>query len=523
MGDLERVAGRIGAGTATPRDLAALCAGLERVAAVRAALLPARAPLLAELGGRLDPLPAVAARIGRALADGPPAHARGGGMIRAGYHAEVDELRQLSRDGKGWIARLEARERERTGIGSLKIRYNRVFGYYIEVTKPNLHLIPSTYQRKQTVVGGERFITPELKDYEAKVLGAEERLRGLEAELFAELVAEVAQHQAALGATAAALGQFDALVSLAEVAHRRGYTRPQVTRDLVLDVTAGRHPVVEALAGAAGFVPNDCHLDPADAQIVVVTGPNMAGKSTYLRQTALIVLLAQMGSFVPATEATIGLVDRIFTRVGAADNLAAGESTFMVEMRETASILAGTTPRSLVILDEIGRGTSTFDGISIAWAVAEYLHDQPAARPRTLFATHYHELTELARVCPRVGNVSVAVREWKGEVVFLRRIVPGAASRSYGIEVARLAGVPPPVVARAKEVLANLERGEWTESGLPRPAGAGSADAPAQLPLFAAAEGRLQRELSGLEVERLTPLEALHYLQRLVEIARSRS
>jgi DNA mismatch repair protein MutS len=435
---------------------------------------------------------------------------------------DVDELRQLSTDGKGWIARLEAQERQRTGIASLKVRYNKVFGYYIEVTKPNLHLIPSHYQRKQTLVGGERFVTPELKDHEAHVLGAEERLRALEADLFAELVRAVAEQQAALGATAAALGQIDALVSLAEVAHRRGYARPRISRDLALAITAGRHPVVEALAGAAGFVPNDCHLDPADAQIVIVTGPNMAGKSTYLRQAALIVLLAQMGSFVPASEATVGLVDRIFTRVGAADNLAAGESTFMVEMRETAHILAGVSARSLVVLDEIGRGTSTFDGISIAWAVAEYLHDHPAARPRTLFATHYHELTELAGVCARVRNVSVAVREWKGQVVFLRRIVPGPASRSYGIEVARLAGVPPAVVTRAKEILANLERGEWTESGLPRPAGSGAA-APAQLPLFGAGEGRLQRELSGLEVERLTPLEALNYLQRLVEIARSRS
>jgi DNA mismatch repair protein MutS len=331
------------------------------------------------------------------------------------------------------------------------------------------------------------------------------------------------EHQCALAATASAIGQLDALVSLADVAHRRGYVRPGVRRDVGLAITDGRHPVVEALGSGEAFVPNDCRLDPETGQIVVITGPNMAGKSTYLRQNALIVVLAQMGSFVPASEATIGIVDRVFTRVGATDNLSEGESTFMVEMRETADILAGVTPRSLVILDEVGRGTSTFDGVSIAWAVVEYLHNDSKARPLTLFATHYHELTELPSVCARVRNLSTAVREWKGEVVFLRRVVPGPANRSYGIDVARLAGVPDTVVARAREILLNLEQGSWGEDGLPRPAAGRGIQPPVQRSLFEPAAARLQRELAAVDVDRLTPLEALNYVGHLVGIARSQS
>jgi DNA mismatch repair protein MutS len=521
MGDLERLAGRVGAGAATPRDLGALRVALDRVAELGASLGAVGSPLLAELEGRLDALPEVRALLGAFLVEEPPAHTRDGGIVRAGYDPEVDELRRLSADGYGWIARLETRERERTGIASLKVRYNKVFGYYIEVSKANLRLVPADFERRQTLVGAERFVTPELKEHESRMLGAEERLRTREAGLFEEVVRQVAAHEPALARTAEAIGEIDALVGLADVAHRRNYVRPVVTREVGLRIKDGRHPVVEALAAAGAFVPNDLELDP-ESHIVVITGPNMAGKSTYLRQAALIVLMAQMGSFVPATEAHIGIVDRLFTRVGAADNLVGGESTFMVEMRETARILAGLTSRSLVVLDEIGRGTSTFDGISIAWAVVEHLCAHPTVRPLTLFATHYHELTELPRVCPRARNLSVAVKEWKGEIVFLRRVVPEPASRSYGIEVARLAGVPESVVARAKEILAGLEEGGSVPGGGTTGPGPRRPD-PAQGSLFEPEWSRLGRELAALDLDRLTPLDALNYLGRLVQAARSGS
>jgi DNA mismatch repair protein MutS len=511
MGDLARLAGRVGARTAGPRDLAGLAAALERVGAARSALAAATSPVLVELATALDPQPALAEAIGAALVEAPPATIRTPGFIRPGHHPEIDQLRGIARDGKGWLARFEADERQRSGISSLKVRYNRVFGYYVEVTKPNLPLVPSDYERKQTLVGAERFVTPALKEYEAKVLGAEERLRTLEAHCFAELLEAVAAHQLTLARTADALSGLDAVIALAAVAHHRGWTRPVLSHAPRVAITAGRHPVVEALADTP-FVPNDTCLDAEGPQLVILTGPNMGGKSTYLRQVALIVLLAQVGSFVPATAAEIGLVDRVFTRVGASDNLAAGESTFMVEMRETANILANLTPRSLVILDEIGRGTSTFDGISIAWAVAEHLHDAPE-RPRTLFATHYHELTALPAERPRAQNLSVAVAEWKGDIVFLRRIVAGPASRSYGVEVARLAGVPAPVVTRARELLHGLEAGDGP--------GARSPAAPAaQLQLFAAPAEALRAEVASLDPDRLTPVEALVQLARLVELAR---
>jgi DNA mismatch repair protein MutS len=513
IGDLERLAARVGARTAGPRDLAHLQVALGRVAEARTALAEAHAELLSTRAGALDPLPAVAADIAATLVDAPPPHTRLPGFIRPGRDREVDELRETARDAKGWLARFEATERARTGIATLKVRHNKVFGYYVEVTRPNLPLVPSDYERRQTLVGAERFVTPTLRDHEARVLGAEDRLRALEVHLFEALLDGVAAHHPTLARTADALAGLDALAALAEVAHRRGYVRPVISRAPALAIGGGRHPVVEAVGGGA-FVPNDARLDPDAEQILVVTGPNMGGKSTYLRQVALIALLAHVGSFVPAAEAEIGLVDRIFTRVGASDNLVGGESTFMVEMRETANILAQLTPRSLVILDEIGRGTSTFDGISIAWAVAEHLHDAPE-RPRTLFATHYHELTALAAERPRVRNLSVAVAEWKGDIVFLRQIVPGPAPRSYGVEVARLAGVPEAVVARARTLLAGLETG----SG---PAARGAAPAAAQLALFPSADERLRRELSALDPERMTPLEALATLARLVESARAR-
>jgi DNA mismatch repair protein MutS len=513
MGDVERLAGRIGARTASPRDLAALAGALARVAEAMALLDGERGAALGELARALDALPAVADEIRRTLVDAPPPHTRIAGYVRAGRSAEVDELRAMTVDGKTWLARFETEERERTGIGSLKVRYNKVFGYYVEITKTNLHLVPADYERKQTLVGAERFVTSALKDYEAKVLGAEERLRTLEQHLFGALLELVAAHQPTLVRLANALAALDALAALAEVAHREGWVRPRIVAEPVLRMTGSRHPVVEAVS-TTPFVPNDVMLDASAEQILVITGPNMGGKSTYLRQVALAVILAQMGSFVPAVEAEIGLVDRVFTRVGASDNLVGGESTFMVEMRETSHILTHLSERSLVVLDEIGRGTSTFDGISIAWAVAEHLHESPA-RPRTLFATHYHELTALAAELPRVRNLSVAVAEWKGDIVFIRRVVPGPASRSYGVEVARLAGVPPAVVSRARELLAQLESGDGVASGGRRPAPGGG-----QLALFPSPDEQLRRELAGLDPERMTPVEAIAVLAELVARAR---
>jgi DNA mismatch repair protein MutS len=515
MGDLERLVARVGAGSATPRDLTRLAAALARVAALEARL--GGGDLLGEIAAALDPLPDLQERIGAMMVDEAPATARSGGVIRDGANAEVDELRGLTRDGKGWVAALEARERARTGITSLKVRYNRVSGYGIEVTKPNLGLVPADYVRKQTLAGAERFVTAELKEQEQKLLGAEARLAALEAALFAALVAEAGTQQRALAENARALAVLDALAALADLAHDRGYVRPVLDRGDAIVIRDGRHPVIETTLGGGAFVPNDCTLDDRQ-QILLITGPNMAGKSTYLRQVALICCLAQMGSFVPAAEARIGVLDRIFTRVGAADNLAAGDSTFMVEMRETANILRELGPRSLVVLDEIGRGTSTYDGIAIAWAVAEYLHDrEPAAK--TLFATHYYELTALARQQPRIHNFSVAVREWNDQVIFLRRIVAGPASRSYGVEVARLAGLPAAVVERARGLLATLERGELLSED-ERTAVAGPATSGTQLGLFAPRPSAVETRLRAIDVARMTPLEALNELHRLVEAAR---
>ncbi len=518
VGDLERLNGRLAAGRVTPRDLTGLGATLGRVARVQAALAEKPPALLATAAAALDSMPEIQERIATAIADDPPLSAQAGNVIRTGFDARVDELRGLSQTGKQFISRLETDERQRTGITSLKVRYNQVFGYYIEITKPNLHLVPPDYRRKQTTANAERFVTPQLEEYEAKVVGAEERLRALEHELFLSIVGEIAAQQARISRSAGALAQIDVLAALATVAEKQHYVRPQLRRDRCLAIHDGRHPVVELMAGRSGFVPNDCALDPDAAQIITITGPNMAGKSTYLRQVALIVLMAQMGSFVPAAAAEIGVVDRLFTRVGAADNLAGGESTFMVEMKETADILCHLTARSLVILDEIGRGTSTFDGISIAWAVAEYLHAS-ALRPLVLFATHYHELTDLPRTQQRIENFSVAVREWKGEVVFLRRIVPGPASQSYGIQVARLAGVPQPVIDRAKQILHNLEQGEFNEAGQPRLAqGAGVSSG--QLSLFHQRDP-LRDELAAIDVNTLTPIDALTRLHGLVQTARA--
>jgi DNA mismatch repair protein MutS len=516
--DLERLNARIAMATGNAKDLVALKSSLERLPALLARLAEATAPLLAELRGRLDPLADVAELIGRAIVDEPPFVLREGGLIRPGFHAGLDELRQISREGKGWIARLEQEEKERTGITTLKVRFNRVFGYYIEVTRSHLGKVPDDYQRKQTLAGAERFITPALKEYEEKVLGAEEQVVEIEYNLFQEVRRRVAAHGARIQATADALATLDVLAGLADLAHDRNFCVPQMDDSTDLLIEEGRHPVIEAMNLGERFVPNDVVMDTCDNQILVITGPNMAGKSTFMRQVALIVLMAQVGSLVPAKAARIGVVDRIFTRVGASDNLARGQSTFMVEMTETANILNHATPRSLIVLDEIGRGTSTFDGISIAWAVAEYLHDNPQVAAKTLFATHYHELTDLALTRERVRNFNVAVKEWQDQIIFLRRIVKGGASHSYGIQVARLAGLPAAVIERAREVLHNLEAGEF-ETGAPRLAKSKvSPDRPPQLGLFDRADDLLRQHLTEIDISVLTPLEALNRLDELKKL-----
>jgi len=455
MPDLARLATRASTGRANPRDLSAIASGLRLLPRIKALLTARRAVLLRELESRLDLCPDLRHLLDRALADDPPISPREGGVIREGYSEELDRLRDVNRGGKEWIARFQAREIERTGIPSLKVGFNKVFGYYIEVTHAHGHKIPSDYQRKQTLKNAERYITPELKAHEDDVLRAEERSRELEYELFVELRQRCADEARPLLQSAEVLAQLDVLSGLAEVADLFGWQRPQLVEDPILVIEQGRHPVLEQWLPAGSFVPNDARLGPDDGLLLLITGPNMAGKSTYLRQTALIALLAHVGSFVPARRAIVGLVDRIFTRVGASDELTRGQSTFMVEMTETANILNNATQRSLIILDEIGRGTSTYDGVSLAWAVAEYLHDEIGCR--TLFATHYHELTQLAESLPRLRNYNAAVVEEGQTVVFLHQIRPGPADRSYGIHVAQLAGVPRAVLDRARQVLDQLE------------------------------------------------------------------
>ncbi len=463
--DLERLMARLGGAGANARDLAALGLSLAVLPELKERLA---GPAVAELASGITPQPELVALIARAIVDEPPLPVKEGGLIRPGYHAELDELRSAATAGREWLAELQAREQARTGIKSLKIRHNRVFGYYIEVTRSNLAGVPPDYIRKQTMANAERFITPELKEYENKIVGAQERAAALEYDLFLEIRAAATALTAAIQETARAIARLDVLAALAERARAAQYVRPRMSAGTALRIRDGRHPVIEALPQADRFVPNDTLLDNAGQQLAIITGPNMAGKSTYIRQVALIVIMAQMGSFVPAAEAEIGIVDRVFTRVGASDDLARGRSTFMVEMQETANILHNATPRSLIVLDEIGRGTSTFDGISIAWAVAEYLHNQAAVKAKTLFATHYHELTDLALTMPGVINYNVLVREKNDRIVFLRKIVPGAADKSYGIQVARLAGLPQEVIDRAREILTNLEEGEFGEGGQPQ-------------------------------------------------------
>jgi DNA mismatch repair protein MutS len=444
----------------------------------------------------------------------PPLTIREGGIIREGYDPELDRLIAVMRNGRQWIAALEERERQRTKIGSLKVGFNSVFGYYIEVTKANARLVPPDYVRKQTLVNAERYINEELKGYEETVLHAEERRQAREYDLFIELRGRVAGEIRRIQETASRIADLDALASLAEIAERNNYCRPMVDGEETIEITDGRHPVVERMADGAGFVPNDVRLDIEKNRFLIITGPNMAGKSTFIRQTALIVLMAQMGSFVPAAAARIGVVDRIFTRIGAADSLAKGQSTFMVEMTEVANILQHATKRSLIILDEVGRGTSTFDGLSIAWATVEYIHDAPALGSRTLFATHYHELTELAVTKEGVKNFNIAVREWGDRIIFLRKIMEGGTNRSYGIQVARIAGVPGEVVTRAMEILRNMEQGELDEAGMPKIARGKKTTQKnsGQLSLFRDQKEAIIEEIKDLDLLNLTPLDAMRHL-----------
>ncbi len=517
--DLERLTSRITLGLATPRELVALRKSLAQLPVLKNFLTPPPAggsDLLRHLHEQIDELTDVRERLERAIADEPPALATDPGMIRSGYHLELDELRNLSQHSKQIIASMEERERKRTNIGSLKIRFNQVFGYYIEISKPNLHLAPADYERKQTLVNAERFTSTELKEYERKILAADERILEIERQLFIDIRSGVAANAARLRRTAAAVAQMDVLTAFAKLAADRGYTRPEFNSTGELLIIGGRHPVIEELLRQRGerFVPNDLYFEPARQQLLLITGPNMGGKSTYLRQSALIVLMAQIGSFVPARQAKLPIIDRIFTRIGASDNLARGRSTFLVEMSEVASILTHATPASLVLLDEVGRGTATFDGLSIAWAVVEHL--QKHTRARTLFATHYHELTELADLLPAVKNVHVSVKETPNEIIFLRHVEPGCADKSYGIEVARLAGLPRSVIERAREVLKKHEQSEHQLSEKLSPGAAEAANGNGtQQVLFTPLDRAVLDKLRDADLDRLAPIDALNLLAEL--------
>lgn len=509
--DLERLLAKVTIGTAGPRDLMALGRSLAAIPALR--FSAGSASRLDEIASRLDSVPEVHSRVLQAIADEPPVNLSDGGTIRDGFHPELDELRDISRNSRQYIAQIEARERTRTGIGSLKVRYNNVFGYYIEISKANLQNAPADYERKQTLVNAERFTTPELKELEAKVLSAEEKMLELERRIFSELRSFTAEHAARIRVTAAAIAELDVTATLATVAAENRYRRPNFSESGEMKVAAGRHPVIEKLTEqqASRYIPNDLYLDSTGNFVAVITGPNMGGKSTYLRQAALISILAQAGSFVPADEAVLPIVDRVFTRIGAADNLARGRSTFMVEMTETAVILNTATERSLLVLDEIGRGTATYDGLALAWAVVEDIHDRIKAK--TLFATHYHELTELAEQLDGVRNLHVSVKESGDGIIFLRKVEPGAADRSYGIEVARLAALPVGVIERARQILSLHEKSEEavTEVLAPRPA------APMQISMFEPVNYEMAKRIRNLNLDELRPIEALKLLSDLQE------
>ena len=519
IGDMERMVSKITTLRANARDLNALKSTLNEIPSLKEKLQHMEAELNSKIRDELKPMNGLVEEIGRAIVDEPPLSINDGGLIRKGYNEELDRLREITHSGKIWINKLQNEERERSSIPSLKVKYNKVFGYYIEVTKAHLSKVPDNYIRKQTLVGAERFITPELKEYEDQILGAEETIISLEYELFDNIRHLVASQVVEIQDNANHIAQLDCISNLAEIASSYHYIQPEIDDSDRIEIHDGRHPVVERLLPPGeAFIPNDILLDNHTNQILIITGPNMAGKSTYLRQIALIVLMAQMGSNIPARSAKIGLVDKIFTRVGASDNLAGGESTFLMEMNETANILNNATPRSLIVLDEIGRGTSTFDGLSIAWGVTEYLHNTPHVAAKTLFATHYHELTELELILPRVKNYNIAVKEWGEKIVFLRKIVAGGCDHSYGIHVAQLAGLPVSVIERAKEVLQNLEAEELTPNHTPRLAAKRSAKNNRQLDIFANQESLIRKELEKIDINNTTPLEAMQLLHNLISL-----
>ncbi len=513
---MERLLSRVTLETANPRDVLALAVSLAKIPAVRMALGHFETERAKKLHGSVDELGDLRQRIDQTIVSEPPISLSDGGVIQAGLDKELDELRDLSRNSKQFLAQIEQRERQRTGIGSLKVKFNSIFGYYLEVSKPNVHLVPTDYERKQTLVNAERYTTPELKEYESKILDAQEKIVEIERRLFAELRSAIAGEAKRIRQTALALAEVDVLASLAHIAALRNYCRPTFDDSSDLEIVAGRHAVIEQQdnqqVASAGdrFVPNDLYLNSTTHTVLVLTGPNMGGKSTYLRQTALTVILAQMGSFVPARSARLGIVDRVFTRIGASDNLARGRSTFMVEMSETAAILHTATPRSLILLDEVGRGTSTYDGLAIAWAAVEYIHAR--TRAKTLFATHYFELTELAEQLSGVKNYHVSVKETGGGIVFLRKVEPGAADRSYGIEVAKLAGLPNEVIERAREVLAEHESAERQVTGHLSP---GANPPPTQLTIFTPLSQPVLEKLREVDLNRMSPLEALNLLAEL--------
>ncbi|MGB2769884.1 MAG: DNA mismatch repair protein MutS [Candidatus Zixiibacteriota bacterium] len=512
ISDLQRLAGKIGCGKASPKDLIWLKDSLEQVPGIRSFLKAPDSELLISVREDLPDTSDLSKLIENSIVDDPPLVLTEGGILKCGFSSELDGLKEEIRGSKQWIAGLQEEERKRTGIPSLKVGFNRVFGYFIEVTKPHLSKVPQEYIRKQTMVNAERFVTPQLKEKEAHILGAEEKIFKLEHELFLQLRSKVAEDTGKIQRTAELVAILDVLLSLKEVAERHNYVLPEIDPGEEIVIEEGRHPVIENVLEPGNFVPNDTEIDGEGEQIHIITGPNMAGKSTYLRQVGLIVLLAQMGSYVPAKSAKIGLVDRIFTRVGATDYLTLGQSTFLVEMIETANILNNAGPKSLILLDEVGRGTSTFDGLSIAWAVTEYIHNNPNISAKTLFATHYHELTELAQFLPRVKNYQVAVKQWEDEIIFLRKIVPGGCDDSYGIHVARLAGIPDKVLKRAKKILADLESGELSSL---KAGGTVSEPAAYQLSIFSAKDNLITEELKKIDLDKLTPIQALNKLNQL--------
>ena len=511
--DLERLSLRVASKSANARDLIGIKHSLTNLPKIKKSLTVSKNLFIRSVSEDVAEFSVLRNLIEKGIVDNPPITLREGGIIKDGYNAEVDDLRRISTKGKDFLSELELKEKNRTGISSLRVGYNRVFGYYIEVTKANLHMVPDDYIRRQTLVGGERFITPELKEYESKILGAEEKLKNLEYQIFFEIIDEVNKESSLLAKTAHAIAIVDFLSSLAVAAKRYSYVKPRVDESGVIDITEGRHPVLERIPSDEKFIPNSAYIDTEDNRLLIITGPNMAGKSTYMRQVALITLMAQIGSFVPASDARIGIADRIFTRIGASDFLTKGQSTFMVEMIEVANITHNATDKSLILLDEVGRGTSTFDGISIAWAVAEYILNKIKAR--TFFATHYNELTELSLTHNEVRNYNVSVKEWGDEIIFLRKIEKGPSDKSYGIQVARLAGIPESIISRSKEVLANLEKDELDETGSPKFAHRKTKKGTVQLDLFSSMPDSVLSEIINLDVNALKPEEALEKLKDL--------